>query len=87
MLIIFALKEINHIVVFLTTRLTAAVLCGWYTLTVPVVMFNIMGGEGGGGETISRKDNLSRNYPAQEVKLYRSRLSWRDEIIGGLTIP
>ena len=47
-LIIFALKEINHIVVFFTTRLTAAVLCGWYTLTVPVVMFNIMGGEGGG---------------------------------------
>ena len=68
MLIIFALKEMNHIVVFFTTRLTAAVLCGWYTLTVPVVMFNIMEGEGG-GETISRKDNLSRNYPVQEVKV------------------
>ena len=48
MLIIFALKEINHIVVFFTTRLTAAVLCGWYILTVPVVMFNIWGEREGG---------------------------------------
>ena len=59
MLIVFALKETNHIVVFFTVYLTAAVLCVRYTITVHAVMFNIClglrgGGGGGGGGTISR---------------------------------
>ena len=48
MLIVFALKEKNHIVVFFTIHLTAAVLCVRYTITVHVVMFNICLGFGGG---------------------------------------
>ena len=49
MLIVFALKETNHIVVFFTIHLPAAVLCVQYTITVHVVMFNIRLGLGGGG--------------------------------------
>ena len=49
MLIVFALKETNHIVIFSTIHLTAAVLCVRYTITVHVVMFNLCLGLGGGG--------------------------------------
>ena len=49
MLIVFALKETNHIVVFFTIHLTAAVLCVRYTITVHVVICLGLGGGGGGG--------------------------------------